>query len=297
MNIHSNLLKETLFKISNTAYDLLEVFNTDENKIRQIHEDAISSIILKKIAKLSENGIFVKTKSLEVNEGKTGIDFDIWIGEDDKKYIRFIVQAKSFGNNKSVDKKYNIDKEQCDKIIEFAKVGHKAFPLYFLYQYINDKNLKANHFSFLEEFENEHSSITFTSALNIQKQIEANKLKFSEIHENDFESNWKNDIYKLFEESKENIGLPLYLLHDISPSKIEKFQNLISTKKNSLGFFFFFFFEDFPFEIHKITSNEIEKKYGQNSLESDFNIKNLIIINDSYKTIRERNKILNKLLK
>lgn len=297
MDIHSDLLKKTLLKTSNIAYEMLEVFDTKENNIRQVHEDAISSILLKNIAKLSEKGIFVKTKSLEVNEGKTGIDFDIWIGEDDKKYIRFVVQAKSFGNNTSVDKKYKIDEEQCDKIIKFAKTNHTAFPLYFLYQYINDKNLKTNHFSFLEDFENEHSSITFTSALNIQKQISENKLKFSEIHENDFESNWKNDIYKLFEKSKENIGLPLYLLHDISPSKIEKFQNLISTKKNSLGFFFFFFFEDFPFEIHNITSKQIEEKYGENNSESEFNFKNLIIINDDFKTIRERNRKIDEILK
>ncbi|MFH7017020.1 hypothetical protein [Flavobacterium sp. FlaQc-47] len=297
MNIHSSILKETLLKISNTAYDFLEVFDTKENKIRQVHEDAISSILLKKIAKLSDQGIYVKTKSLDVLEGQTGIDFDIWIGEDDKNYIRFVVQAKNFGNQTSLDAKYIIKKEQCDKIITFAKKEHTAFPLYFLYQFIDDKSLKSKHFSFLEEFENSNSSITFTSAINIQKQIAENKLKFSDIHKNDFERTWKNDIYKLFEKEKENIALPLYLLYDISPSKIKKFQELISTKNNSLGFFFFFFFEGSPFEIHKITSKDIEEKYGKNTSERYCPVKNLIIINDNYKTIRDRTKTINKIMK
>jgi hypothetical protein len=297
MDIHSNLLKDTLVKISYTAYDLLEVFKTKENNIRQLHEDAISSFILKRIAKLKDSGIFIKTKSLKVSESKTGFDFDLWIGEDDKKYIRFYIQAKSFGNKTKVDQKFKIDKDQCDRLIEHSQKGHKAFPLYFLYQYIDDKNLKNEHFSFLEEFKNEHSSITFTSALNIQKRISEDKLKFSEIHENNFESNWKNDIYKLFEERKENIGLPLYLMYDISPSKIEKFQNLISNKNNSLGFFFFFFYEDFPFEIHKITSKEIDEKYGKNNSEREIESKNLIIINDNFKTIRERNRKIDDILK
>lgn len=286
MKSYSELLKETFLNISTLSYEILEVFNTPDNNIRQVHEDAISSIILKKIAKLQEKEIFVKTKSLGTYENRTGIDFDIWIGENDEKYIRLLVQAKSFLNKTNVNDKYNIDKLQCNKLIEFAKKKHKAFPLYFFYQYINDKNLKTNHFPFLDNFKNEHSSITFTSALHIQKQIIEKRLRFSDIHKNNFAKNWKNDIYEIFENADENICLPLYLLHDISPSKIEKFQNLISTKNNSLGFFFLFlkdfFFEDFPFEIHKINSKIIEQKYGINNFESEINIKNLLIINNNF---------------
>lgn len=291
MNNHSKLLKETFLDISNIVYDLLEVFNSEENNIRQLHEDAISSIILKKLAKLKTKGIFVKTKSLDVLETNTGIDFDIWIGENDEKYIRFLAQAKSFGNNTTTNNKYDMDAKQCEKLIAASKREHKAFPLYFLYQHINDINLQNDHFSFLEEFTQEHSSITFASAFNIKKQIANKNLKFSEIHKNDFKSKWNNDLYNLFENKIENIGLPLHLLYDISPTKIEKFQNLIANKNNSLGFFFFFIFQDFPFEIHTISHKDIDEIYGSNSIKNENNVKNLIIINDSQKAIREQLKI------
>lgn len=295
MNDFSKKVKDTFIKISELAYELLEV--TGE-PIRQVHEDGISSIILKKIARLKDEGIYVKTQSLQVNESKTGIDFNLWIGENDDSYIRLIIQAKSFHNQKSVEKSYSIDKEQCDKILDQSKIEHEAFPMYFLYQHIIDDDLKKNHFAFLKDFKHEYSSITFTSAKNMKVLIENEELKFSEIHKNDFGKRWNNDIYSLFELDDRNIGLPFYLLHDISPSKIEKFKHLISTKNNSLGFFFFFFFgENYPFKIHKITAKQIEEKYGNNNPDHDVQFKNLIIINDNMKLRRDREETLQELLK
>ena len=91
-------LEKELKKISIRIYDLLEVFNSDRANIRQLNEDAVSSIILKDLARINTTKLSVKVKSLEVDEAKTGVDFDIWIGEDDSRYIRMLVQAKSFRN-------------------------------------------------------------------------------------------------------------------------------------------------------------------------------------------------------
>lgn len=298
MEKHSKLLKKTLKEISKLAYEILEV---NDKLVRQVHEDAISSIILKKIGKLKEHGLSVTTKSLNVKEGTTGMDFDLWIGQNDEEYIRFIVQAKSFGNKTDTDDKYEFNKIQCNKLISHAKKEHSAFPLYFLYQHIDDKNLKKNHFSFLKDFKDEYSSITFTSAENIKQAISNTKIKFSEIHTNEFEHRWKNDIYEIFQNKKQNIGLPLYLLYDVSPEKIKKFQKLISDKENSLGFFFFFFFfffgEEMPFNIHKITSKEILEIYGNDKKDGGSEFKNLIIINDNDQFIAERNRTIKKIMK
>ncbi len=294
-NEFSQALKETLENISTLAYSVLEV--TGE-PIRQVHEDAISSIILKRIAKLQEHGIATKTKSLEVNEGKSGVDFDLWIGENDSKFIRFTVQAKSFGNNHLPRQKYSIGAEQCDKIISHSKKGpHPSFPLYFLYQYISDSTIHHKNFKFLGGFKQELSSITFSSAYNIRTLIANEELKFSDIHRNKLDGRWKNDIYELFEKKDEKIGLPLYLLYDISPSKVENFNKLISTKNNSAGFFFFFnFSEQFPFKIHNISQKEISKLYGANQPDNDIQVKNLVIINDANKIVRDRNKTITKIL-
>ena len=289
---YSQKLKEIYQNISKLAYELLEV--TDE-PIRQVHEDGVSSIFLKKIASLKKHGFYVKTKSLKVNERKTGVDFDLWIGENDKNYVRFTVQAKSFGNNTKTSQKYDIDEDQCDKIIKHSEnTEHQSYPLYFLYQYIIDKDLKEKHFSFLDDFEDELSSITFSSAYNIQKLIANQKLKFSDIHENKIKNKWRNQIYDLFE-NNEKVGLPIYLLHDLSPSRIKKFQKLTSLKNTSLGFFFFFPFGDNPIKIHRINAKKIEEKLGSNR-HKNFHFKKLLIINDSNKSFRDNmNEIEEKL--
>ncbi len=297
MNDFSKRLKDIFQEISKSVFEFIEVVNPE---IRQVNEDGISSIILKKINKLKEYGIFIKTKSLNVNESKTGVDFDLWIGENDTEYIRLIIQAKSFGNQTDPSNSYDIpDSVQCNKIIAHSMKEHESFPLYFLYQYIKDENLKANYFSFLDDFEYEYSSITVASAFSIRAHIAKNNLRFSYIHQNHLENRWNNDIYKIFQEEDNNIGLPFYLLYDISPSKIERFQRLISIKNNSLGFFFFFFFfgEKFPFKVHNITAVQIEELYGKNKAEDEIQFKNLIIINDSNKLMRDKTAKLQEILK
>lgn len=295
MNAFSQRLKKTFQEISKSIFEFIEVVNPE---IRQVNEDGISSIILKKISKLKEHGIFVKTKSLEVKEGSTGVDFDLWIGENDKEYIRLLIQAKSFGNQTKAENSYKIDGVQCDKIILYSKKEHESFPLYFLYQHIKDENLSNDYFSFLEDFVRDYSAVTMTSAYNIRRLINDKNLKFSDIHENKFEKSWRNNIYELFQNEENKIGLPFYLLHDISPSKIKSFQELISCKNNSLGFFFFFFFgEKFPFQLHEITAEEIENLYSKNVDESEIQFKNLIIINDNHKLMRDNAERLEAMLK
>ncbi len=295
MNDFSKRLKDTFQEISKSVFEFIEVVNPE---IRQVNEDGISSIILKKIFKLKNYGIFVKTKSLDVCESKTGVDFDLWIGENDNRYIRLIIQAKSFGNKTNPSNSYDIrDSVQCNKIIAHSKREHESFPIYFLYQHIKDDKLKANYFSFLDDFEYEYSSVTVASAFSIKAHIESKELSFSNIHQNRLDNRWKNVIYELFEQEDKNIGLPFYLLYDISPSKIERFQKLINNKNNSFGFFFYFFFgEKFPFKVHNITAEKIEQLYGENSADAEIQFKNLIIINDSNKLMRDRAKELEILL-
>jgi hypothetical protein len=273
---YNKIIRKTFQEISKAVYELLEVANPE---IRQVNEDGISSIILKKMYKLHNHGIYVKTKSLKVNEATTGVDFDLWIGENDKKYVRFVIQAKSFGNNTSPSQSYNIDYDQCRKLIAHSKQKHEAFPLYFFYQYIKDENLASKHFSFVEDFQHEYSSITVSSAYSIEKLITKGSVTFADIHRNQITKEWKNDIFSLIEGKKEDIGLPFYLLHDAYPSKIEKFQKLISTKNNSLGFFFFFFEEEHPFKLHEINAKEIENLYGNKAFENQIQFKNLVIVN------------------
>lgn len=282
MTINTKCKIKKLFKsISEDIHKLLEVYNDEKIKIKQLHEDAIGSIILKRLIELQTFGLKVEINSLKTNESKTGIDFDIWIGENDSKFFRLYVQAKSLKNETKVTGRYTIKKEQCKKLIEHAKNKHCAYPMYFLYQYIKDEDLKKKHFKFLKNFKNKYSSITFASAHNIAKLVDEKKIAFADIHKNNIEkSEWKNPIFDLFKKEEKNIGLPFYLLYDLTLSNIEKFQAFIGNSGNCLGFFFFFFFgEDFPFKIHKITSEEIIKKYSVNDENSDVQRKNLIIIN------------------
>jgi hypothetical protein len=297
MNTHKKILKNHLQKISTEIYHLLEVFNSDDIFIRQINEDGISSIILKKIAKLKNRGYCVRAKSLNVHENETGVDFDLWIGEDDEKYIRLLIQAKSFKNNIKVTDSYILNEKQCENLITHSKEEHKAFPIYFFYQHLEDRDLKTKHFPFIKDFKNEYSSITFASAYSVLNQIKDKKVRFSDIHENKIEKKWVNDIYSLLEDENKQIGLPLYLLYDLSPSQIEKFLKLIDTKNNSAKFLLLLLMLDdkHPFEIHKISANEIEKKYGFNESESAIQRKNLLIINDKNKFVRDRVKKLKKI--
>lgn len=310
MNVFSEKLRKTLIDASAKVYDMLEVFDEEPIKIRQVHEDGISSILLKQLARLRSEDIYVKIKSLDVDEAKTGVDFNLWIGENDKSYIRLVVQAKSLLNECSTESSYKIDIEQCEKIISHSGEKPQAFPMYFLYQHIKHPELKEKHFSFLEDFLHEHSGITVTSAFNILKLSKAKKMKelpkkksvkFSEIHNNQLKHKWKNDIYGLFEKNDEKVGLPLYCLYDISPSKVEQFNRLISDRLNSARYFYFFphFFmgENFPLRPHKITAEEIVKRYGQNDPKSEVQFKNLIIINDKFKTQRDRVRKIEEALK
>ena len=102
----------------------------------------------------------------------------------------------------------------------------------------------------------------------------------------------------MFEDKDKPIGLPIYLLYDLSPSKIKKFKDFIDTKKNSLGLLLLLMLGDnHPFKIHKINDTQIEEKYGHNDMESEIQIKNLVIINDEDKLVRDRLKKLKKLKK
>lgn len=296
MDTKSKILLEAFKRISTSVYDFLDVFP----EIRQVNEDGISSIILKSIARLKGKGIYVHTQSLKINEDKTGMDFDLWIGQDNKRYVRFIVQSKSFRNQCHTTDSYDIDKTQCSKIIAHSKKEHKAFPLYFLYQHIEEPNLKANHFSFLTDFKDEYSSITFTSAYNIQSLLNKGNPTFAEVHKNDLKENWKNNTYEILGNNSSQIGLPLYVMHDISPSKIDEFLKLANDKNNSLGFFFFFFFffgENETIKIHEMSSSDILETYGENDPDSEIQFKNLIIINDNNRKMRDRIVKLKNVLK
>ncbi|WP_417558589.1 DUF6615 family protein [Mesoflavibacter zeaxanthinifaciens] len=303
MNDYIKKLDKTYKEIATLAYELLEV---DNPEIRQIHEDGISSMILKKIEKLKLLGYSVKTKSLKINENETGKDFDLWIGENDNRYVRFSVQAKSFRNNTQLDESYDINFNQCENLINHAAFQkHRSYPLYFLYQYINDKSLAQKHFAFLDDFVPEFSSITFTSAFAMKTHISKNELEFQQIHLNDIkDSRWIDEAYYLFEKEEQSIGLPLYCLRDISPSKVEKFERLTSDKNNSFGYFYFFFFgQNEKFYIHDISSLEILKLYGTNERVikgyegiMPLETKNLLIINDNNKLLRERTENLNSVI-
>ena len=142
--------------------------------------------------------------------------------------------------------KYDIDKKQCDKIIKHSKKSeHQSYPLYFLYQHMVEEDLKERHFSFLDDFENELSGITFSSAYNIQNLIEKDKLKFSDIHENKIKHKWKNQVFDLFE-NNEKVGLPVYLFYTtFLQVELKNFRNL-SIYKATFWFFLFFPFGDDP---------------------------------------------------
>ena len=296
MSSYNEKIKKTFQDTSKTIYELMEVVDP---KIKQIHEDGISSIILKNISRLRQNGLHVKTQSLDVYEGKTGIDYHLWIGENDNRYLRFIVQAKSFGNYTDINDSYTYTKkyqQQCETIIEEAKKGEKAFPLYFLYQHINDDSSLHNCFSFLDDFEPPFSGVTVTSAYNMLEHYKSKDLKFSDIHQNTFNKIWKNDIYEVFQNFGKEIGLPLYLLHDISPTSIDRFNKLISDKENSLKLLFLLLFpENFQFEPLEITMEGIIKRYGENQKDCEIQYKNLIIIDDKNKGRREKIKNLNRI--
>src|SRR5690606_9850565 len=111
-----------------------------------------------------------------------------------------------------------INEDQCDKIIAHASSQkERSYPLYFLYQHVEDDNLAKNHFSFLKDFKPKYSSVTFTSAFNIRKAISRRKLMFKDIHRNDLGgSKWKNQLWDLFQSNDDQISLPLYQLYDVS---------------------------------------------------------------------------------
>lgn len=289
-------LKKALKKASETIFDYMKVLNDSDISIRQVNEDGLSSIILKQLVDLKSEDIFVKIKSLDVKESQTGMDFDIWLGENDSSYFRIVCQAKSFRNNTKASDSYVFDKAQCSKLINYSKKNHKAFPMYFLYQHI-DECLKNKYFSFLEDFQQAYSGVTITSAHNIKGLFKTNNFSFDYIHSNKISENWKNNIYELFHKKDKCIGLPLYCLYNVAPSSIEQFQRLISNKNNSVGYFYYFAFgEDFPIESHKISAKQIEELYGKNEEKSEVGFKNLVIINDNHKKLRDRIHKLNEIM-
>ena len=96
MDEFCKIFKECLQQTSKKVYDILRVITDPNINIRQVHEDGVSSVILKELSKMKNKFITLKIKSLDVNENTSGMDFDIWIGENDQKFVRLVVQAKSF---------------------------------------------------------------------------------------------------------------------------------------------------------------------------------------------------------
>ena len=164
--------------------------------------------------------------------------------------------------------------------------------------------MKDTFFSFLGDFEPEYSSVTISSAYNIQKLLKSKpfiskkknlkELEFSEIHENNRQPIWSDYIFESVQNKFEKIGLPLYCLHKFNPTNISKVNELNSTKNNSLGFFFFFFFffgEEFSLESYEISSAQIEALYGTNNDERELATKNLIIINYNKQRMERKKKL------
>jgi len=309
-----NVFEKKLMSISRKIYDLMRVVKDDETNIRQLNEDAISSVILKEILSLRDDGFSVMAKSLELKESESGMDFDIWIGENDEKYIRLIVQAKNFKNNTKDDEYYeNVKLEQCEKLI--AQTKHKDYlcdkyepiPFYFFYQHLASENIKEKYFDFIEDFGIEHTGITMTTAHGLKKLLKRKKcanhnrerLKFSEIHENKIEGNWASDlsIFDMVKFEDTNIGLPLHCLSDLTVEMVDKFNKLNKpSPQTSFGFFFFFPLGKDLIKIHETNSVKILELHEKNECYSS-KIKNLIIIDDTKKAERDKLKLRESKLK
>lgn len=311
-NYFKNILAPILSSACKKVYDLMTVKNNEFIQIKQLHEDAISSVLLKELAKLGEDSnLRVKIKSLDVKESSTGMDFDIWIGANDSQFVRLIVQAKSMLNETSVQSSYGQMKlSQCEKLIkqreskDYALDTYKPIPLYFFYQHLINKKISEEFFPFINDFKIEDSSITMASAYSVKQLLDSQKkidvkspqdsfsLKFEEIHENKIYGEWADDlsIFKMEECNNKQIGLPITCLSDLSNERIEKYRQIKRiTPLNTVGFFFFFSFDDSsaPLRSYPINSSKIMELYDKEPA-GGHKIKHVIIIDDNKLSIRQK---------
>lgn len=313
---------ETLTKAykhcSKEVYQLMRVINDQRINIdiAQVREEGITSALLKRLVEKAGD-LHVEVKSLKVNEHITGMDIDLWIGENNKKYLRFCIQAKSFGNNTSPEDKYEkICYNQCQKLINYSKKKngnnenqHEAIPLYFLYQHlVESKNyLKKKFFWFLDNsFRREYTGVTFTHAENIQRLLDRagigknqkGNIAFDAIHENSFfhnpfnNQNWRGTLMNT---NLRTGAFPLYCLAKFIPSKINALRKLNNPSSGPILLLLLLLLLGDEWNIHDISSEQINKLYGNNDIDiPSENLKTsfLVIINDKY---AEQKKIMKEI--
>ncbi|MEP0799421.1 DUF6615 family protein [Funiculus sociatus] len=83
----------------------------------------------------------------KATESKTGIDWEWWIGSDQRGWWRYAVQAKKVNSDQKYSKlrhiigKLHPKKFQIDILESYAQ-GNNCIPLYCLYNFIDDNNLQ-----------------------------------------------------------------------------------------------------------------------------------------------------------
>ncbi|MCR6641103.1 MAG: hypothetical protein NVV82_19445 [Sporocytophaga sp.] len=257
---------------SSDVWNLLSPLDDNEKKIKisAIREDALTTIICRKIVKSCPS--YVKrvftppTYSKKLNsaaENRSGMDLHLWIGNNDEEYIPFYIQAKSLRNAHSIDSTYDLDLDQCKKLIAFSKGKEnfpKGIPLYFLYQ-----NLKISQDDFLlfkkdcdEIIKFEDLGVLFTHARIIEGIKDSGKnVSLRLLME-------KKDT--LFTKCEDKTKVCQYLT--LSPFKtiaqgepyFAKEFNKIYHSETANFFFFFFFFESNPFYNEKPLFPIFQKK-------------------------------------
>jgi len=153
-------LSKALNKAAKKVWDELRPAQTTiPNRIHLPREEALTSLMHRELAESGCPDVKKVWMFGSEEEHAEGFDFEIWVGNENNKWLQFLVQAKKLKGHE-VGSFYEIDQAQLATIFNFHRPNENAIPLYALYNHISgNSDLSPYHIS-LNGFKKSNLGVT-----------------------------------------------------------------------------------------------------------------------------------------
>ena len=148
-------------------------------------EETITDLLMLDLSRRLPNQVFL-TQTPKLKEAKSGTDFELWLGDNQRGWRRLAVQAKKINlNSDNYDRlNYKVNGSKQIHLLENFAHRNVATPVYCFYNYVENPDRKRHWHCRHKSFNQEELGCTVTPLRNVAKSLKIRGARnFRWIHE------------------------------------------------------------------------------------------------------------------